>query len=415
MKPVLIVLCAGQSEYREAMLGRIAQRYRLVLVSPGPLTWERPYVIDHIMVEESDTRGFIGAAVRFADKYPVAGVFTYYEWCVEMAAAVGERLGVPQCSPAAATRCRDKWESREALRRAGVPSARSRLVRNAAEALRAAHDIGYPVVVKPRAQSASFGVCQAAGDNELAAAFDRAVSSPSNGAWEHQHGVLVEEYLDGPEISVDSGMANGTLETVIYARKILGYPPHFEEAGHVVAPPELVVADPSGVRDVVRSAHQALGVDNTVTHTELRLTSRGPRIVEVNGRSGGDFLSELGLLAGGADIAMATADIAAGRSPELSAVRNGIAGIRFLYADSSGVVESCSIDPDIASVPWIHQIQWLAGPGTRIHATPGRRYFARAGFVVVTADSVAECEARMESVAARATVRTAPLALAKEA
>jgi biotin carboxylase len=408
MKPVLVILCAGQREYREPMLTRIAEEYDLALVSPTEVTWEKPYIIDHVVVDPADTQGYVDAALRFAEQYRVVGVFTYYEWCVEIAARIGELLGLPQCTPASATRCRDKWESREAFRGHGVASAKSVLVADVDEAKRAASRIGYPVVVKPRAQSASLGVTLASDERELVAAFDRAYSSPSNGNWEHQHGVLIEEYLDGDEISVDSVVSGGRLEAAIYAKKVLGYPPFFEELGHIVAEPNSVAPDPLAVWNVVRAAHEALGVDNAVTHTELRLTSRGPKVVEVNGRSGGDFISELGLLAGGVDLARATAFTAAGRVSNLSFDRNLVAGVRFLHSDASGVVESCEIDPDAAFAPGVNRVVWLVRPGSEIRATPGRRYFARAGFVVVTADSISECRARMESVAARARINVKP-------
>lgn len=415
MEPVLIVLCAGRSEYREPMLARIAERYSLVLVSPDPPTWELPYVRDHVVVDQSDTAGYIAAAVAFADIYPIAGVFTYYEWCVEMAAVVGETLGVPHCAPAAAMRCRDKWETRTALRVAGVPSAVSVLVDDVREASDAARAIGYPVVVKPRSLSASFGVSLVTGPDDLAAAFDRAGASESNGPWEFRPGVLVEEYLTGDEISVDSAVAGGRVETAVYALKVLGYAPHFEELGHIVAAPELIVDDPALVHDIVAAAHHALGVDNAVTHTELRLTPGGPRIVEVNGRSGGDYISELALLATGVDVGVATGDIAAGRPVTLGtgrpvarhATRNRVAGVRFLYADGAGTVDACEIDPAVSGAPWLERVVWLVEPGDRVSPTPGRRYFARAGFAVVTAGSVAECAARMEKVAAHAMIRTA--------
>jgi biotin carboxylase len=408
MKSVLVVLCAGQKEYREPMLARIAEEYDLVLVSPTEVTWEKPYIVDHVVVDAAETQGFVDASLRFAERYPVVGVFTYYEWCVEIAARVGELLGLPQCTPASATRCRDKWESREAFRRHGVPSARSVLVADGEAAKRAALLIGYPVVVKPRAQSASLGVSLAADERELVAAFERAHSSPSNGDWEHQHGVLVEEYLDGDEISVDGVVSGGRFQAAIFARKVLGYPPFFEELGHVVAEPEDVVPDARQVREIIRAAHEALGVDNAVTHTELRLTSTGPKVVEVNGRSGGDFISELGLLAGGVDLARATAFTAAGRESDVAFVREHVAGIRFIYGDVSGVVESCEVDPEVAAAPWVSDLVWLVRPGAEITTTPGRRYFARVGFVVVTADSVRECQDRMELFASRVAVHVRP-------
>jgi carbamoylphosphate synthase large subunit len=405
LPPVLVVLSAGQSEYRESMVARIAGRYRLTLVSPEPVTWEKPYIIDHVVVDPADSAGFVSAALRFARTYPVIGVFTHDEWCVEKAAAIGAALGVAQVSPAAAARCRDKWACRETFRMANVPSARSELVSDVARAQEAADRIGYPVVVKPRALSASFAVRRAADPDQVAEAFQRAWASHPKRAWEHVPGVLVEEYLDGDEISVDSAAYSGHVETVVYARKLLGYPPYFEEVGHIVAAPEVLVPDPSVVAEVVRAAHKALGIDNAVTHTEIRLTEQGPRIVEVNARLGGGLIPELGLAARGIDLAAATADIAAGRGACLRPTKELVAGIRFFYADSAGTVVSRELDPDLPIAPWIRSLTWLLKPGARVIPEPGRRYFARAGFAIVTAESVPECEERMRTLAEHAVIR----------
>ncbi|MFI5661929.1 ATP-grasp domain-containing protein [Streptomyces sp. NPDC051684] len=408
MKAVLIVLSAGQREYREAALARIAAHYRIALISPAPVTWETPYVIDQVTVDPADSAGYIDAALRLATVHQVAGVFTFDEWCVEKAARIGRLLDVPQCTQEAALRCRDKWATREALRTAGVPSARSELVRSVSEAESAAGRIGYPVVVKPQAMSASFGVTRVPGPDGLAEAFGRAHGSRPKRAWEHQQGVLVEEFLDGPEISVDSTAVGGRVESPVFAKKVLGYPPTFEEVGHIVAAPERITTDPEAVRKVVTAAHEALDVSGTVTHTELRLTTKGPRIVELNGRPGGGLIAELSLLATGVDIALASADVAAGRAPNLKASRDRVAGIRFFYAESAGVIQSCDIGDTVARAPWLEKVQWLVGPGTEVCPEPGRRWFSRVGFAVVTAESVAECEARLAEAADQVTLRIAP-------
>jgi hypothetical protein len=71
---------------------------------------------------------------------------------------------------------------------------------------------------------------------------------------------------------------------------------------------------------------------------------------------------------------------------------------------------STGVEPEIASLAWVLRVEWLIRPGSTIHLEPGRRYFARVGFAVVTAESVREREARMEAVAEHAVLRTVPLA-----
>lgn len=407
MKDTLIVLCAGKDEYRGAMLRRIAEHFTLLLVNPDPPTWEASLCADVRVVEASDTEQYVAAALDLAAKYKVAGVFTYYEWCVEIAARVAQDLGLPNCSPGAAQRCRDKWQSREALREAGVPSARSHLVTSPGEALEAAEAIGFPVIVKPRALSASFGVSIVHEPSGVDAAFEDADASPSNGSWQYQHGVLVEEYLDGPEISVDSVVVGSTAVPLVFARKLLGFEPHFEEIGHIVGPADDLVPDADAVRAVVVAAHAALGIADTLTHTELRLTSRGPRIVEVNARSGGDVISELGLLALGVDLGHATAMVAVGQAPHLTASGTGFAGVRFLYPDAPGRIERYDVPAATLTGAGFERLVWMHRPGDTIDVVPGRRYFCRLGYVITRGDSAEQCEMRLAEAARTSVVMAA--------
>ena len=230
------------------------------------------------------------------------------------------------------------------------------------------------------------------GPAELDAAVRTARANAFPEPWRFRAGILVEEYLDGPEISVDCAVREGRAEPVIFARKLLGHAPSFEEIGHVTAPAEAVAPDPGRVRDVVVAAHRALGIDRTVTHTEVRLTASGPKIIEVNGRLGGDVIPYVARLASGLDLPAASADIAAGAEPDLSATHAGVAGIRFFYATAAGRVTGRGMtDPP----PGLHRVTWLAEPGDELRPEPGRLHFARVGYAIVSAADVGQCTARL--------------------
>jgi biotin carboxylase len=410
MKPTVIVVGGGRSEYRGYILDRISRRYRLVLLSPQEPTWEREYVSDYAAITAGDDEGIVATAKRVHDAAPVAGVVTYHEACVELVAVIGHALGVPHCDPVAAARCRDKLAAREALARAGVPSARFALVHDAAEARAAAAEIGYPVVVKPRALTASFGVSKVDDPASMAEAVDTAGANAFPEPWGFRRGLLVEEFLDGQEISVDCAAWQGHVEPVIFARKVLGYPPHFEEVGHIVAPAEQLVDDPERVRAVVRAAHRAMGIDNTVTHSEVRLTADGPRLIEVNGRLGGDVIPLVAQAATGLNLPLASADIATGRAPDLGTTGTRIGGVRFFYTDASGTVADIglageSAEPDRPDRPdqpdWLDRVSWLVRPGEVLDPLPARLHFARTGYAIVLADTPEECAQRLVLMAGR--------------
>jgi len=393
----LIILCSGDSEYREYILREIAKKYRIFLLSPDRVTWESPYISDHDIIDPSNSCDVIAKALEISRRTVVTGVLTYHEPCVELVAVISQKLNLPHCGLRGASLCRDKYAARIALRAAGLPSVQCTLVHNHAEARSAAREIGYPVVVKPRALSASFGVTLVNDDSEIDAAYDCAQESTLPEPWDHRRGVLVEDYLPGLEISVDSIVQGEEVDPVIFARKMLGFSPNFEEVGHIVARPAEVVDDPDEVRAVVRAAHKAYEISNTATHTELRMTPGGPQVVEINGRSGGGLIPYLGQLATGFNLAVASADVAVGTQPDLLQTEHCVAGIRFFYATADERQALSNLCFRRSRPYWLHRVASFGD--TNASLTPGRLYFSRIGYGIVTAETVESCMNRLAAMA----------------
>lgn len=401
----LLFFGGGHPEYRAWELDQFRSKYRLKLITARPPTWEPGYFSEIELTEPRDHAAVADAAKRLAKDGTVRGVVCYHEPAIEVAAQTAQELGLPSLPARAARQCRDKLGARRIFAERGVPSAKSVLVHSAAEAVSAAAGIGYPVIVKPRALAASFGVSKATDEAQVRAAFAVADRQVLNEPWRDKPpGVLVEEYLDGPEISVDSLTVAGRVTPLIFAMKLLGFPPYCEELGHIVGAPEEVCGGRlAEVTDVVHRAHAAIGIRFGATHTELRLTARGVRVVELNGRSGGDCIGYLGYLAAGINLPLGAAAAACGEAPE--AARNqpghgGAAGIRFCYPDRAGVITSIQV-PGKQDLPgYVDRLEVTARPGTRIAFTEGRMYNARIGYVVVTGAAMAECADRLAQATA---------------
>jgi hypothetical protein len=129
------------------------------------------------------------------------------------------------------------------------------------------------------------------------------------------------------------------------ARKQSSAPPFFEEVQHVVDAQDPLLQDPR-LREVLTATHRALGYTVGVTHTELRLTSTGPRVIEVNCRIGGDLIPYAGFLASGVAIGELYAAVACGRPAAVLGARHVAAGVRFLYPPRRGRVQLVSLDED---------------------------------------------------------------------
>ncbi|MFI1966483.1 ATP-grasp domain-containing protein [Streptomyces pathocidini] len=390
----LVLIGCGNPPYREYSLASVAARVETALVQSAAVGWQRPYVADrHRRADTADPAATAEAVAALLAGHPgPAGVLTWDETLLRTAAEVAERLGLPHMTPEAVRGCRDKLTTRRLLGAAGVGSAAFVHAHTRGEALEAADRLGYPVVVKPRALAGSIGVTLASDPAELAHAFDQAAGSTFPGI-EGLAGVIVEEYLDGPELSVDCAVFDGEVRVVNVARKRIGFAPYFEEIGHLVAPwrDEPWAGD---VESVTARAHEVLGIYTGLTHTELRLTAAGPRIVEVNGRLGGDFIPLLGRLATGVDSVAAAADIALGRAPALEPDRERCAEVRFVYPDQDGTVTS--LDTTAAeAVPGVERVVPLAAPGSELRLPP-RGIVPRLAAVVAVGDTPAECSTTAE-------------------
>jgi biotin carboxylase len=338
----LLVITPGIRAYREYLLQSISRDFRVHLVLTEPPTWELAYTAGHTVVADlADVDGLVRVAWAVAAERALDGVICWDETWIEQTAQVAAALGLPGGDRRCVERCRDKHRTRAALDAGRVPQPRSVLVSGREEALTVAGGIGYPVVLKPRTLAGSFGVVRADSPTGLVEAveFTGASGESAPDLPTHERNILVEEFAQGPEISVDSVVHRGTVTPVCLARKEVGFEPYFEETGHVVDPDDPLWADET-LTDVVVRTHSALDFTDGVTHTEIRLTPNGPKVIEVNARIGGGMIPLLNLMGGGPDLALAAADVACGRPPRLQAAtgHRQVAAIRFYYPPKDDTV-----------------------------------------------------------------------------
>ena len=387
--PLLILVHSGLRQFREYLLAMTAGHARIWLLHESEPTWERPYLTGHTRVDLADAEALHTAAAAVAARHRVDGVLCWNELLVEQAAGLAEALGLPGSPRTAVARCRDKRATRQALEAAGVPQARSLPVSSAGEAVAAAALIGGPVVVKPRALGASVGVRRAASARQVADAYDHAAAAVMDGAPDFGASVLVEEYLEGEEVSVDSALLDGEVTPLFVARKVCGFDPYFEEVAHSVDAADPLLQD-AAVLDVLRRAHRAVGYHTGITHTELRLTTAGPKVVEINARLGGDLIPLVAWYAGGVDAGQWAAAVACGRRPEPPGRRGGCAAVRFLYPERDCVAAEVRVDAAALPASAV-RAEPIAVPGQHLALPPAGHILGRYGYVLVTGPDPAAC------------------------
>jgi biotin carboxylase len=395
----LLVIGSGLKLYREYIVRTVAERarkadLRLVLINNLRPTWQHEYFDDITVVNVFDHQLLARTARALADRYTVVGLMCWDEPLVMPAAELAAEFGVPGLSIPGVHGCRDKHSSRTRLTAAGMPQPGFELTADLDQARAAAARIGYPVVVKPRALGASMGVSLAADERELEFAYRVAHEASLVGDEPYRGGAIIEGFADGPEISIDGAVHYGEYLPMFLARKSTGMPPFFEEVGHVVDSADPLLEDET-LLATLATAHHVLGIENGITHSEVRLTPYGPVIIEINGRLGGDLIPFLGQIATGIEPGGVLFDIATGQRPDLTHTRSGVAGIRFGYPDHDCVVRSIIV-PEAA--PGLVMASRMVEPGTTLRLPPGG-YIARHSFVVCSASDPTTCALRLDNAA----------------
>jgi biotin carboxylase len=405
-KPTILLLTSGHQLYREYLLRSVAEHAHVWLFHDCEAGWEKPYLLGSTVVSSQDLAAMLQAARSLPAGVQIDGVLCWNEIRTIEAAEMAQALGVPGTAPENVTRCRDKHLTRQALVAEGVPQPVSVLAGALEEAQETARRIGYPVIVKPRGMGASYGVSLAHDAEQLAAAFTHA-ATPRKEFPEGHRGVLIEEYADGPEVSVDAAWVRGKMFPLYLARKVTGFDPHFEEVGHVVDAQDPLLQDPTFL-DVLAKAHRAVGFQTGITHTELRLTSTGPKIVEINARLGGDLIPYVGWVASGISPGQVAVEAACGRTPSAHAIRKEVAAVRFFYPPHDTVASKVRIDTSALPAS-VDTAAALASPGQKLLLPPADHVFCRYGYAVVHGETTEACEIALAQAERAFTLESSPL------
>jgi biotin carboxylase len=399
-RPLLILVASGWQLFREYLLGSIAAEYRVHLFHSTEPTWEQTYLDGWTVLPSTlDGPAMAEAALRLAEQEPVSGVLCWDESRILATSHIAQALGLPNGDPAVIWRLRDKAQTRAALDEAGVPQPRSVPVRTLDEALAAADQVGYPAILKPRGLGASLGVIRVDTPDQLREhfAFTRDTPAPEPVVYASDHPVLVEECVVGEEVSVDSVVQDGKVTALFVGRKVVGYQPYAEEIGHHVDAADPLLADP-GFAQVLQNTHTALGFQDGWTHAEFMLTAAGPRLIEVNGRLGGDLIPFLGQLATGINPGRAAAAVACGLTPDITANRQLVGAVRFFYVDEVDTVVD-SVEFDRTRLPaGIVKAVAMATPGGTYSPPPQGTVWGRIALAVALGVDAAECGDALDGV-----------------
>ncbi|MFH0240874.1 ATP-grasp domain-containing protein [Streptomyces sp. HK10] len=348
----------------------------------------RDRIEELVTVETNDSAALLSAVRELHARSPVSAVFPGCDVYVPTAARVAAALGLRGLDVTMVDRVRDKTRMREAVAAAGLRCPRFTEVTDVEQLPKAGEHVGFPCVLKPVDQSGSLHVTLVHNPAELAAAYRKLSGDPFIDLGRPMgERALVEEYLAGPEYSVEGYVLDGRTTVVAVTEKILGPEPHFAELGHTVpAPLPTGLEEEIGVyvEDVVR----AVGLTVGPFHCEVRITAHGPVLVEIGARMGGDRITDLVKLARGVDLARVWLAALLGEPPEAAgtlAPAAPVAGVHFFTAPGADRFTGAAGLADVLALSGVRRARIDLAPGDPIH--PPTDFRCRIGWAVFTAES----------------------------
>jgi biotin carboxylase len=342
--------------------------------------------------------------VKVAEERPFDAIVNVDDDTTVVAAETATRLGLVSNSVDAARITRDKYLSRLALRRAGLPVPQFRRVSIDADPTVEAKRAPYPCVLKPVAQSASRGVIRANDPAEFVHAFERIRSMLiEDGVGQRQ--IVVESFIPGPEAALEGLLDRGTLRVLALFDKpdpLDG--PFFEETIYVT-PSRLDDDVQASIVETVEKASAAFGLRHGPIHAELRLGPGGPYILEVAARSIGGLCSNA--LRFGVDMSLEELILrhAAGMEVPTYEREGQASGAMMLPIPRAGILRRVEGCDEATAVPLVEGLEITIPIGQPVVPLPeGDRYL---GFLFARGETPAAVEAALREAHRRLTFQIA--------
>lgn len=219
------------------------------------------------------------AVLKLAEKYKPVAIHTIAtEQGNVTACYVSEKLGLKSNSYKTALATTDKSLMKEVCYRHEIPTPYAQVLKSLKDI--DCSTLDFPLMVKASDRSAGRGIQLVYNESELASAFDEAVSQSLNGL------VLLEEYYDAPQFSVETVTSAGKHQVVAITEQWFDGPPFFAETGHCL-PAKLAEEKKKYIEAFCLKILNAFNVQYGACHIEVRVNKEEIKLIEIASRMGG--------------------------------------------------------------------------------------------------------------------------------
>jgi len=346
-----------------------------------------------VIMSTRDIEGSVRIAKKQHKRTPISGVLTSGTDASMTVAAVANALGLPGIKFEDAEAATNKIKMRTRFKQHRVPSPDFMPVWTLAEAKEACRKLALPLVIKPADNMGARGVMCIDNKNMISDAFHAAKAASPSGE------IIIEQFMEGPELSIDSVVFEGEVTFTGIADRIIEDHPYFIEKGHTM-PSMLPVEIIEEAKRVMIAGIRALGITHGFAKGDIKVTPDGVKIGELAARLSGGFMSTHTFpYSTGVNLMKAAVEISLGLEPgNLEPVKNLVSIERAIITEPGVVKEISGID-EAKSVEYINDIFIGVVPGDQM--VKPKSNIDKAGHIIATAPTLALAENAVEEAKKR--------------
>jgi len=268
-------------------------------------------------------------------KYTIEGIVTLTEDYIERVSYIRstENIGHGP-SYEAILKCKHKERLREALCEYPSLAIKYKAIKKGEENYNI-DEFDFPIIIKPSSDTGSRNIYLCSNKDEARIAISQIQNR------EEQFDILIEEFVDGNEYSAEVYIASGEVNLVAITEKKVLSDDNPVEISHTV-PAAISIEQCDEIQQMIKDVVKIINIDDAVIHIEFKLSSKGPKIIEVNGRPGGDNICCLVKYSTGIDLVHIEVCLSTGRYEQCKRISKPIAksaGINFFYSLKDGIVK----------------------------------------------------------------------------
>jgi biotin carboxylase len=307
-----------------------------------PEVWNVVSQAKHVIASEGFDVDHITSELKKFDS--IDGMLCLVDIRIIEAAEIAESFSLPFLNVDTALMLRDKATVRLQLDNLGLPQPKFKLALSNEDLARAVSEVGLPCIIKPSDGYGSQNIVYLESESDLEPWISPIQDMLPSGA-HYGLGVnandrlLVEEFMPGQVIGCDTLTVNGEHYLLGVNEKRFFAPPSFAIEGGSFTPNEGQFQEIEAyVFDILNGVY----FNHGAAHVELKITSNGLRLIEVNPRLVGAKIPRLISYAIGASIYNMLIDLHTGEPVMMPERPTGVATSRWITANRSGVFASVS-------------------------------------------------------------------------